>query len=202
MTVQTAPRSRTNRYGPLAERLAAATAESVTLPVDEIDALVAGLPATARKASWWTNDPAHVQARAWIDPGFRVHAVDTGGAVRFVRVRGRVAALEVLRRSGGAAVVGGRLDRRSGQVVADTGASFLLADDFVAVLPRGARGGARVRPAAGEAFLLACWFSLRGTEAWGRLMGWDGTAIPREEGIALIEAYRLAPAHDADGRAV
>jgi hypothetical protein len=192
-----------NRYQPLTERLAASTADSVTLPVDEIDGLVGGLPASARKqASWWANDPAHGQARSWMDLGYQVAAVDPGGAVRFVRMRGRLAVMEVLRRTGLSAVATGRLDRRSGQVVADAGASFLLAGDYVAVLPRGTWGGNRVRPAAGEAFLLACWFTLRGTDIWGRLVGWDGQPVPREEGLAMIAEYRAAAAYDEDGRPV
>jgi len=203
MTVQTARRPRVNRYLPLAERLAAFTADSVTLPVDEIDGLVGGLPAAAHKqASWWANDPARGQARTWLDLGYRVAAVDPGGAVRFVRTRGRIASMEVLRRTGLSAVVTGRLDRRTGQVTADAGASFLVAGDYVAVLPRGAWGGNRVRPGAGETFLLACWFTLRGTEVWGRLLGWDGRPVPRDEGLAMIAGYRATAACDEDGRPV
>lgn len=191
-----------NRYQPLVDRLTAATPDSVTLPVDEIDGLVGGLPAAAhRQAGWWANDASRPQAKAWLAAGFRVTAVDTGGAVRFVRSGGRIAALELLRRTGGGGVVVGRLDRCSGQVVADAGAAHLLAEDHKAVLPRGAAGGGRVRPAAGEAFLLACWFTLRGTEVWGRLVGWDGQPIPREEGVAMIAAYRAAGTWDEDGRA-
>jgi len=201
MTVQTARRPRANRYQPLADRLAGATADSVTLPVDEIDTLVGGLPAPARKhVVWWANDHAHAQAKAWLDLGFKVAAVDPGGAVRFVRASGRIAAMELLHRTGLEAAPVGRLDRRTGQVVADSGASFLMADDAVAVLPRGSRGGNRVRPAAGETFLLACWFTLRGTEVWGRLLGWDGAPVPRAEGLAMIATYRAASAYDEDGR--
>jgi hypothetical protein len=202
MTVETAARRpRTNRFGPLHERLAASSADSVTLPVDEIDALCGGLPAAAKKqAAWWSNDATHLQAKAWMQLGFQVSAVDPGGAVRFVRQRGRIAAMEVLRRTGLGAAVVGRLDRRSGNVMADPGAAFLLADGFVAVLPRGSRGGNRVRPAAGEAYLLACWFTLRGTETWGRLVGWDGQPISREDGLAMIAEYRAAGAYDETGR--
>jgi hypothetical protein len=202
MTATPVRRPRASRYQPLADRLANVSADSVTLPVDEIEGLCGGLPAEARRrASWWANDHAHAQARAWMDLGFQVAAVDPGGAVRFARRSGRVAALEVLRRNGTAALVAGRLDRRSGTVQADRGGAFLLDGGFVALLPRGARGGNRVRPAAGEAFLLACWFSLRGTEVWGRLLGWDGKPIPRDEGLAMIAAYRAAGAWDEDGRA-
>jgi hypothetical protein len=202
MTVQTARRPRVDRYRPLGERLAASSADSVTLPVDEIDELVGGLPAAARKqSSWWSNDVAHPQARTWLDLGFQVAAVDPGGAVRFVRTSGRIAAMEVLRRTGMSALVTGRLDRRSGQVTADAGASFLMALEHVAVLPRGARDGNRVRPGGGETFLLACWFTLRGTDVWGRLLGWDGQPVPRKEGLAMIARYRGAADYDEDGRA-
>jgi hypothetical protein len=202
MHVQPARRPLAARYRPLADRLAMTTGDSVTLPVDEIDELCGGLPAAAsQRTSWWANERGHAQARAWMDLGFRVAAVDPGGAVRFARVSGRVAAIEVLRRTGLTATVVGRLDRRSGAVQADAGAAFLVADAFIAILPRGNRGGNRVRPAAGEAFLLACWFTLRGVQTWGRLIGWDGQTIPRDEGLALIAAYRAAGAWGEDGRA-
>jgi hypothetical protein len=36
-----------------------------------------GLPKPARKyPEWWANDGANEQARAWLDEGWRVHAVD------------------------------------------------------------------------------------------------------------------------------
>lgn len=200
MTDQPAKTRRSAHYERLTERLASAGADSVTLPVDEIDDLVGGLPASAHKqASWWANNASHVQARAWMGPGFRVAAVDPGGAVRFVRVSGRIATLEIMERMGMQSRVVGRLDRRSGQVLADPGGAALLADDFVAVLPRGPRKGGRVRPRAGEAYLLACWFTLRGTQRWGRLLDWDGNALSRDEGLALMAAYRDAGAWDEDG---
>ena len=203
MTDQETRGRRPGKYDPLAQRLAGAVVDSVTLPVDEIDSLVGGLPESAhRHASWWSNDVTRSQAKSWMERGFRVTAVDPGGAVRFVRVSGRIATLEVLRRTGVGAAVIGRLDRRSGSIAADAGGAFLLADDFVAVLPRGARGGGRIRPAAGETYLLACWFTLRGTEVWGRLLGWDGKPVTREEGVDMIAAYRNASDWDADGRAV
>ncbi len=202
-TTRAAHANRASRYQAIAARLTAARADSVTLPVDEIDSLVGGLPAVAHKqTTWWANDAAHAQARSWLDVGFKVAAVDPGGAVRFIRLSGRVAGLDLLGLTGLSAAVVGRLDRRSGQVVADAGGAHLLADSHTAVLPRGLRGGGKVRPAAGEAFLLACWFTLRGTRTWGRLVGWDGESIPRDEGLALIEAYRTAGAWDEDGRAL
>lgn len=56
-----------------------------------------------------------------------------------------------------------------------------------------------MRPRAGEAYLLACWFTLRGTQRWGRLLDWDGNALSRDEGLALMAAYRDAGAWDEDG---
>src|SRR5512140_1402427 len=121
-TARAAHSHRSGRYQALAVRLTAARADSVTLPVDEIDSLVGGLPAVAhRQTAWWANDAARAQARAWLDVGFKVAAVDPGGAVRFMRVSGRVAGLELLALTGLSAVVVGRLDRRSGQVLADAG---------------------------------------------------------------------------------
>jgi hypothetical protein len=47
--------------------------------VDEIDQLVRGLPASARRYSaWWSNEVEgrHAQARAWVDAGWRVENVN------------------------------------------------------------------------------------------------------------------------------
>ena len=59
----------------------------VEMTFDEIDALVGGLPASAERwPAWWANEaagPRHVQARAWLDSGREVEAVDR--AARWVR---------------------------------------------------------------------------------------------------------------------
>lgn len=49
-----------------------------TMSFSEIDTLVGGLPESAyRWRPWWANDSSHVQARAWLEAGLRVIAVDS-----------------------------------------------------------------------------------------------------------------------------
>lgn len=61
------------------------TGESTTLSFDEIDEIVGGLPASARRhRAWWANDFTHVQALAWIEAGRVVDEADLDGQwVRF-----------------------------------------------------------------------------------------------------------------------
>ncbi len=58
-------------------------------------------------------------------------------------------------------------------------------------LDKGAvRGGPRqVFPPEGEAFLLACWFSLRGTYVWGELEAPGGVRISRDDALELVDAH-------------
>jgi hypothetical protein len=53
----------------------------LTLAFSEIDDLVGGLPASARKyRAWWANDRSHSQARAWLGCGRQVANVDLARA--------------------------------------------------------------------------------------------------------------------------
>ena len=76
------------KYGVLADHLRHA-ASPVSMTFDEIDDLVGGLPASARRhRAWWANeaDGRHVQARAWVQAGWRVEDVSlTQERVRFSR---------------------------------------------------------------------------------------------------------------------
>lgn len=81
----------------------------------------------------------------------------------------------------------GVLDLEDGSVTADDGATWLV-DNFVAALP--SRSGPRqVFPSEGEAFLLACWFSLRGTYVWGELEARDGLHVSRDDALTLVDTY-------------
>lgn len=65
-----------NKYEPLANYLRS-RAGAVSLSISDVDNLVGGLPASARRyRQWWANDPSHVQARAWLEGGFRTESVD------------------------------------------------------------------------------------------------------------------------------
>ena len=66
------------KYDPLRDHLAAAPAGPVTMSFERIDALVGGLPRSARAyRPWWGNHGgAHVQAVAWLAAGRTVTAVD------------------------------------------------------------------------------------------------------------------------------
>lgn len=80
------------KYDPLRDWLRARTdRDEITLGFPDIEQLIgAALPASAhRHPAWWANekDGPHVQARAWLDTGWRVDAVDQRARrVRFRRV--------------------------------------------------------------------------------------------------------------------
>ena len=70
------------KYQPLAEHLIRQQAEAVPLTFEEIESILgAKLPPSARKhQAWWANDGAHhVNARAWLNAGYRTERVDVGG---------------------------------------------------------------------------------------------------------------------------
>ena len=62
------------KYQPLADHLAAQSADEVTLSFAQIEAILrATLPATAYLRFWWTNTSvAHPQVRAWRQAGWEV----------------------------------------------------------------------------------------------------------------------------------
>lgn len=78
-----------SKYSPLPRHLAAEAAAQVDMTFWEIDDLVGGLPASARRhRPWWSNERegSHVQARAWLDAGWRVDSVNlTAERVRFIK---------------------------------------------------------------------------------------------------------------------
>lgn len=75
-----------SKYDPLRNYLEGLTHE-VTLPFAQINDLVpGGLPQSAyNHDAWWANeeDGQHVQARAWLDAGYRVSANLTAESARF-----------------------------------------------------------------------------------------------------------------------
>jgi hypothetical protein len=78
-----------SKYSALRRQLEREASPSVEMTFDEVDDLVGGLPASARRYSaWWSNEREgrHVQARAWMDAGWRVENVDlTAETVRFTK---------------------------------------------------------------------------------------------------------------------
>lgn len=80
------------KYQPLAEHLSRQKAEAVPLTFEDIERILgAELPPSARKhQAWWANDGAHhVNARAWLNAGYRTERVDVGGGrLVFRKVRG------------------------------------------------------------------------------------------------------------------
>ncbi len=77
------------KYDPLRAWLGSRTDDRPGVSFGEIEAMVGGLPRSATDhRAWWSNDPGHVRARAWLGAGFRVESVDLRGArVRFRRWR-------------------------------------------------------------------------------------------------------------------
>ena len=78
-----------SKYSALRRRLESHAGPSGELTFRELDGIVGGLPASARRYSaWWSNERegTHVQARAWMDAGWRVANVNlTAKRVRFTR---------------------------------------------------------------------------------------------------------------------
>jgi hypothetical protein len=78
------------KYDGLRDHLSPVAQSRVVLSFGEIAAVVpGGLPPCAyRHRMWWLNEPegSHVQARGWLDAGWRVDEVDpTAKQVAFVR---------------------------------------------------------------------------------------------------------------------
>lgn len=77
------------KYSPLTDYLMQNAHERIEMTFDEVEAVMGGaqLPPSARNprlAQWWDNDPGNVQARAWLDAGYLIEAVDVPGQrVRF-----------------------------------------------------------------------------------------------------------------------
>jgi hypothetical protein len=82
-----------SKYSPLRRRLEAERGAEVDMTFAEIDAIVGGLPVSARRHSaWWSNEREgrHVQSRAWMDAGWWVANVNvTAERVRFAKTRSR-----------------------------------------------------------------------------------------------------------------
>jgi hypothetical protein len=78
-----------SKYSSLRRHLEREAGPSVEMTFDEIDDVVGGLPASARRyPAWWSNERegTHVQARAWMDAGWRVANVNlTAERVRLTR---------------------------------------------------------------------------------------------------------------------
>jgi putative restriction endonuclease len=77
------------KYSALRRQLEREAGRSVEMAFGELDDLVGGLPASARRHSaWWSNERegTHVQAHAWLEAGWRVEDVNlTAERVRFTR---------------------------------------------------------------------------------------------------------------------
>ena len=79
------------KYDPLRRYLARQKAETVTLSLSAIEALIGGLlPKGARRPEWWSEnnalDPRAVQKAAWRDGGFRAALVLGADRARFDRI--------------------------------------------------------------------------------------------------------------------
>jgi hypothetical protein len=85
------PASR-SKYDALRDHLGREDRDTVTETFEDIAELVGGLPPSAwRHQAWWANEASgsHVQARSWLNVGFRVARINQGeGWVRFQRDEG------------------------------------------------------------------------------------------------------------------
>src|SRR5690348_2063298 len=75
-----------SRYDALTEILIARNEPRVTLTFDELDAIVGGLPPSARAyRAWWANNRgSQPHARAWLDAGRRATPDFGAGLASFV----------------------------------------------------------------------------------------------------------------------
>lgn len=78
-----------SKYSPLRRYLLAKAGPEADMAFGEIEGIVGGLPASARRwSAWWANEVngRHVQARAWMDAGWLVSDVDLSAErVRFTK---------------------------------------------------------------------------------------------------------------------
>ncbi|MCD9625630.1 DUF7662 domain-containing protein [Rhabdothermincola salaria] len=78
------------KYDPLHEHLVSKPDSLLKLSFSEIERIFGEpLPASARKhQAWWANesDGSHVEARAWLDAGYRTQGLDLNSeTIEFVR---------------------------------------------------------------------------------------------------------------------
>src|SRR5882724_6251725 len=65
------------KYGPLHDHLASRPGGRVRMTFGEVELLVGRLPDSAhRHRAWWGNNGSSVEARAWLDAGWRVDSVN------------------------------------------------------------------------------------------------------------------------------
>ncbi len=78
------------RYDPLTRHLATRSEARIAMRFDEIEKLLGfPLPRSARlHRPWWANsDFGHVQAKGWLDAGYKSHGVDLAAErLEFVRL--------------------------------------------------------------------------------------------------------------------
>ena len=76
------------KYAPLREHLSGATGTRVRMTFKAVEDLVGRLPESAyRHRAWWGNNDGNVEAKAWLDAGWRVESVNQAvGEVVFTRV--------------------------------------------------------------------------------------------------------------------
>ena len=78
------------KYDPLGKYLSGQSDDSCTLTLPEVEEIIDGpLPASARAhQGWWGNDRTHVQARSWMQVGWKVTRLHLlpSGHVHFTRI--------------------------------------------------------------------------------------------------------------------
>lgn len=68
---------RGGKYGPLYDHLSGTTGTRVRMTFKEVEDLVGRLPESAyRHRAWWGNNDGNVEAKAWLDAGWRVDSVN------------------------------------------------------------------------------------------------------------------------------
>ena len=75
------------KYLPLENYLKNLKANEISFTFEEIEKIIGGkLPPSANKYSqWWENDKSHVQAKAWLNTGWK--AVNSSEAILNLKVK-------------------------------------------------------------------------------------------------------------------
>ena len=87
------PTPRVSKYQPLADYLAAQSADEVTLSFAQIEALIGtALPPSAHARAWWKSSPVvYTHVRVWRQAGWEVTAFTSRDDDRWVTFRRRPA---------------------------------------------------------------------------------------------------------------
>ena len=77
------------KYHPLGQFFRQSQNAKETLSCVQIASIIGDQlpPAASEHREWWANDPTHVQAKEWLDAGWKVDACVLGKDVTFIKTK-------------------------------------------------------------------------------------------------------------------